>query len=230
MGTIYNFSESLSRIDSILSSILPEKAARTIPSVGDINSSSEYLSQATVIHVKYVIEPDMWHPEDKKLNLPVIQSFVSEAICIGGSSSCCKDIMIADDYLRLVYDTSLKTELNEALDDAARIRTLAMVVSKKAKLREYPMVKASVGMDYGTVSMFPVNLPDSRFPRFMWMGEAVERAKQNADKADDDIVISDVVWKNLTENNRKLFETDGLSFSTYRGKIVNIAMNNWIAK
>lgn len=230
MATIYNFSDSLSRIDSILSSNIPEKAARAIPSVENINSSSEYLSQATVIHVKFEIVPDMWHPVDKKLNLPIIQSFVSEAICIGGSSSCCKDIMIADNYIRLVYDTSLKTELNEALDDAARMRTLAMVVSKMAKQRAFPMIKASVGMDYGTVSMLPVNLHDSRFTRFMWMGEAVDRAEQNAEKADDDIVISDIVWKNLTENNRKLFETDGLSFSTYRGKIVNIAMNNWIAK
>ncbi|WP_028904476.1 hypothetical protein [Prevotella sp. P6B4] len=230
MATIYNFSESLSRIDSILSSNIPEKAARAIPSVENINSSSEYLSQATVIHVKYEIVPDMWHPVDKKLNLPVIQSFVSEAICVGGSSSCCKDIMITADYLRLVYDTSLKTELNEALDDAARIRTLAMVVSKLAKQREYPMIKASVGMDYGTVTMLPVNLIDSRYPRFIWTGEVVDRAQQNAGKADDDIVISDVVWKNLTDNNRKLFETDGFSFSTYRGKIVNIAMNNWIAK
>ena len=64
----------------------------------------------------------------------------------------------------------------------------------------------------------------------MWMGETIDRASRNADKADDDIVISDIVWKNLTENNRKLFEMEGLSFSTYRGKIVNIAMNNWVSK
>lgn len=230
MPAMYNFVESLKRIESILSTNIPEKAARSIPGVEEINSSSEYLTQATIIHVNYEIVPDMWRPMDKKLNLPVIQSFISEAICIGGSSSCCKDIMIADNYLRLIYDTSLKTELNEALDDAARIRTLAMVVSKKAKQHDFPTIKASVGMEYGKVSMLPVNLFDNRFPRFMWMGEAIENAEQNAGKADDDIVISDIVWKNLTDNNRKLFEADGLLFSTYRGKIVNVAMNNWIAK
>jgi hypothetical protein len=85
-------------------------------------------------------------------------------------------------------------------------------------------------MDYGSVSMLPVNINNNRFPRFIWMGDAIDRAKQHAEDADDDIVISDIVWKNLTENNRKLFELDNLSFTTYRGKIVNVAMNNWITK
>lgn len=231
MATIYNFIESLSRIEAILSSDIPEKAAGTIPSVEEIKTSAVYMPQATVIHVKYEIVTDMWHPVEKKFELPVIQSFISESINIGGSCSCCKDIMITDNYLRLIYDTSLKAELNEALDDAARIRSLAMVISKKAKQQAHPMIKASIGMDYGAVSMLPVNQRDSRFPRFMWMGKAIECAEQNAGKADDDIVISEIVWKNLTENNRKLFEMDSLAFSSYyRGKIVNIAMNNWIAK
>jgi hypothetical protein len=230
MVAVYNFAESLRRIDSILSSNIPEKAAKAIPREEDIDFSVVFLTQATVIHVNFEIVPNIWHPVDKKLHLPVIQSFVSEAIRIGGSSSCCRDIKVSDICLKLVYDTSLKTELNEAMDDAARIRTLAMVVSKKAKQREYPTIKASLGMDYGSVSMLPVNINNNRFPRFIWMGDAIDRAKQYAEDADDEIVISNIVWKNLTESNRKLFESDNLSFSTYRGKIVNIAMNNWVAK
>ncbi len=230
MITIYNFAESLRRIDSILSSNIPDKAAKAIPREEDIDSSAIVLTQATVIHVNFEIVSNIWHPVDEKLNLPVIQSFVSEAIRIGGSSGCCRDIKVTSKYLQLVYDTSLKTELNEAMDDAARIRTLAMVVSKKAKQREYQTIKASLGMDYGPVSMLPVNMNDSRFSRFIWMGDAIDRAKQYAEDADDEIVISNIVWKNLTESNRKLFESDNLSFSTYRGKIVNIAMNNWVAK
>lgn len=231
MATIYNFSESLSRIDAILSSKLPEKTAADIPIVEEIKSSAVYMPQATVMHVNFEIVTDMWHPVDDRLKQPIIQSFISETISIGGASSCCKDIMVTDTHLRLIYDTSLKTELNEALDDAARIRTLAMVISKKAKSKSYPMIKASIGMDYGVVSMLPVNLRDVRFPRFVWMGEAIECAEQNAKKADDDLVISPIVWKNLTDNNRKLFETDALGFTSYyRGRIVNIAMNNWITK
>lgn len=230
MVTIYNFTESLNRIDAVLSAKMPDKATGGIPAVEDIKPSVVYLPQATVIHVNYETVQDMWQPADEKYSLPVIQSYVSEAICIGGACSCCKDIIVTGKYLRFVYETSLKTELNEALDDAARFRTLAMVVSKKAKQRAYPMIKTAIGMDYGEVAMLPINLHDIRFPRFIWTGDAVERAESNAGKANDDIVVSDIVWKNLTENNRKLFEGDGLSFSTYRGKIVNIAMNNWIIK
>jgi len=230
MATTYNFTDSLERIDAMLASEIPEKPGRAIPSMEAINASAVYMPQATVIHVNFEIMPNIWHPVDVKYNLPVIQCFVSEAISIGGNSSCCKDIMVTDKCLCLVYDTSLKTELNEALDDAARVRTLALVVSKKAKQRGMPAIKASIGMDYGAVNMLPINLHDDRFSRFMWMGETIDRASRNADTADDDIVISDIVWKNLTENNRKLFEMEGLSFSTYRGKIVNIAMNNWVSK
>ena len=229
MTTAYNFAESLSRIDAVLSSDNPVNA-RGIPSVEEMNSSKVYLPQATVVHVNFEIVSDIWHLYDEKKELPVIQSFISEAMKIGGSSSCCQDIMVTEKYLRMVYDTSLKSELNEALDDAARVRTLAMVVSKKAKKRDFPMIKASIGMDYGQLSMLPINLNDIRFSRYLWTGKTIETAEKNASYANDDIVISDIVWKNLTESNRKLFEAEQLLSSFYRGKIVNVAMNNWVVK
>jgi hypothetical protein len=229
MITAYNFAESLDRIDAVLSSENPVNA-RGIPSVEEINPSKVYLPQATVVHVNFDIVSDMWHLYDENKELPVIQSFISEAMKIGGASSCCQDIMVTEKYLRMVYETSLKSELNEALDDAARVRTLAMVVSKKAKKHDFPMIKASIGMDYGQLSMLPINLNDIRFPRFLWTGKAIENAEKNAGFADDDIVISDIVWKNLTESNRKLFETEQLLAPYYRGKIVNVAMNNWVVK
>ncbi len=230
MATTYNFAESLNRIDAVLSAKIPDKAAGGIPVVETIDSSAVYMPQATVVHVNFEIEQDMWQPVDEKYSLPVIQSFIAEAMNIGGACECCKDIMIAEKYLRLVYDTPLKKDLNEALDDAARIKTLALVVSKKAKQKRMPLIKASVGMDYGAVTLLPVNLHDNRFSKFIWMGESVKRAEELAGKADDDIVISTIVWKNLTENNRKLFEAEYLLSTFYRGKIVNIAMNNWVIK
>lgn len=230
MATTYNFSESLNRIDAVLSARIPDKAAGGIPQFENIDSPAVYMPQATVIHVIFEIEQDMWQLVDEKYSLPVIQSFISEAMNIGGVCECCKDITIAANYLRFVYDTPLKKDLNEALDDAARIKTLALVVSKKAKQKRYPLIKASVGMDYGAVTLLPVNLHDYRFSRFVWMGEAVKKAEELAGKADDDIVISPIVWKNLTENNRKLFEAEYLLGTFYRGKIVNIAMNNWVTK
>ena len=229
MVTAYNFAESLSRIDDVLSSKNPMNT-RGIPNVEEINPSKVYLPQATVVHVNFEIVSDLWHSYDEKNELPVIQSFVSETMIIGESSSCCQDIMVTEKYLRMVYETSLKSELNEALDDAARIRTLAMVVSKKAKKRDFPMIKASIGMDYGQLSMLPINLNDIRFPRFLWTGKTIANAEKNARYADDDIVISDIVWKNLTESNRKLFEAEQLLATFYRGKIVNVAMNNWVVK
>ena len=140
------------------------------------------MPQATVVHVNYEIVHDIWQPAEKKFDFFVMQSFVSEAICIGGSCSCCKDIMVTEKYLCFVYETSLKAELNESMDDAARFRTLAMVVSKKAKQKGYPMIKASIGMDYGEVSKIPINLHDNRFPRFIWKGDAAERAEQTQAK------------------------------------------------
>lgn len=229
MTTAYNFAESLDRIDAVLSSDNPLNT-RGIPSVEEINPTKVYLPQATVVHVNFEIVSDMWHLYDEKKKHLVILSFISEAMKIGGSSRCCQDIMVTEKYLRMFYETSLKSELNEALDDAARVRTLAMVVSKKAKKRELPMIKASIGMDYGQLSMSPVNLYDIRFPRFLWNGNTIENAEKNAGFADDDIVISDIVWKNLTESNRKLFEAEQLLAPYYRGKIVNVAMNNWVVK
>ena len=84
MATTYNFTESLARIDSVFSAKMPDKAAGGIPALENINPSSVYIPHATVIHVNYEIMPDMWLPVEEKRNLPVIQSFISEAVNIGG--------------------------------------------------------------------------------------------------------------------------------------------------
>lgn len=110
MATSYIFIDSLKRVDDVLSSKIPEKAEGAIPKAEDINSVTVYLPQATVIHVRYEIVYDMWNPVDKKYELPVIQSFISEVISIGSVCTCCNDIIVADDYLLLIYDTPLKAQ------------------------------------------------------------------------------------------------------------------------
>ena len=64
---------------------------------------------------------------------------------------------------------------------------------------------------------------------FLWNGDAITTSHQMLDDADNSsILISKIVWNNLSESNQKLFSPQNVLSDNYEGNIVNVAMNNWL--
>ena len=67
------------------------------------------------------------------------------------------------------------------------------------------------------------------YKQYLWRGNAITKAKDMVENVDDGtILISKVVWNNLTDSNQKLFKLANIFEEVYEGHIVNIAMNNWL--
>ena len=64
---------------------------------------------------------------------------------------------------------------------------------------------------------------------FLWDGDAIKTSHKMLDDADNSsILISKLVWDNLSESNQKNFTPQNRLSGMYVGNIVNVLMNNWL--
>lgn len=213
------FEESLKRIADTL--IQPNPIVRDSIVLNEVSDRQPYLANATVLYVVVKSEEDS--PQ-------AMQSFLSGVTKIAMAHKNCKDVICEDDRLVIIYSTAFKEELNFALDDAARIRSLAMIVTKIGKQSGKGTIIVNIGMDFGIVELYHMGQDLNNRPMFGWRGPAIKNAKRNAEDANDELIISRTVWNNLTENSQILFTKQSAISENYRGKIINIMMNNWLTK
>lgn len=216
----YEFEDSLGRIAETMSYSTP-LVEENIPDNEGTSEKQPCFVKATVVFV--VIE-------QTGNSSQVMQSFISEASRIAKAHSNCKDVICFENRMVLIYSSAYKAELGYALDDAARIRSLSMVISRLGRKKGYGSIKVNVGMDYGLVEMYRMGSDMNETPNFAWRGNAIDNARKNAEDAQDELVITSVVWNNLSERNQKLFKMQSVLTENYVGQIVNIMMNNWLNK
>lgn len=216
----YEFEDSLKRITETMTYSSPLVEER-IPDKEGTSEKQPCFVKATVVYV--VMEKTENSPQ-------VMQSFISEASRIAKAHTNCKDVICFEDRMVLIYSSAYKAELGYALDDAARIRSLSMVISKLGRKKGYGSIKVNIGMDFGLVEMYRMGSDINESPRFAWRGTAIDNARKNAEDAQDELIITSVVWNNLSERDQKLFKMQSVLTENYVGQIVNIMMNNWLNK
>lgn len=216
----YVFEDSIGRISKIMTYSTP-LVQDSIPDEDETSEMQPCFVNATVVYV--VLETIGDSPQ-------VMQGFITEASKIVRAHENCKDVICSEDRMVLIYSTAFKAELENALDDAARIRSLSMVVSKLGRKKGLGTIKVNIGMDFGVVEMYKMCQNSTGNSHYVWRGKTINNAQKNANEAHDEIIITRVVWNNLSERNQKLFRMQSVLTENYRGQIVNIMMNNWLNK
>lgn len=226
MAQPYNFKDSLDRLERKLSAPIPENASESIPKNIDESNTKIYLTNATIMCVSYEESQSFLRHNIKGSENLSINGFVSESIAIGRANENCRDIVVYGNKILFVYSTPLKKDLERVIDDAARIRTLGFIVSKIASGKNVSGLEVNIGINYGSVSLIPVEII-SECRQYVWKGKTFENAVSLMEDAQGKILISPVVFDNLNEKTRELFERD-LGGESYSGSIVNVMMNNWL--
>ena len=164
---------------------------------------------------------------DESQNYKIIESFFSEACQIIRSNSSCRDIIVSNLTITAIYNTALKSEIDEVINDLARIRSLISIIEKKSNMPR-GLLDIRISACYSSLSMTVVESSEIS-KRFLWNGDAITTSHQMLDDADNSsILISKIVWNNLSESNQKLFSPQNVFSDNYEGNIVNVAMNNWL--
>ena len=226
MASIYNFIESLKRLDLRLNTQMDTKYLPGIPSYNECGTIGSQFVYGTVVVVKYSLPEGNLNISETKA-VKTLECFVSEVCEIFRSNQSCRDIIVGESMITAIYNTSMKTEINSLLDDMAMVSSISAVISKKAELGNKRII-VKIAACYDKLSMSIVEAKNT-YKQFLWRGDAINKAYVLSDKAiDGSILINKVVWNNLTDANQKLFGLNSIFEEVYEGHIVNIVMNNWL--
>ena len=222
----YNYLEGLERIDLRLQTNLDSNRIPTIPRFDECGSRGTILCYGTVVSIQLrPVEDEYKIDESQKLK--IIESFFSEACQIIRSNSSCRDIIVSNLTITAIYNTALKSEIDDVISDLARIRSLISIIEKKSNITR-GLLDIRISACYSSLSMTVVESSEMS-KHFLWDGDAIKTSHKMLDDADNSsILISKLVWDNLSESNQKNFTPQNRLSGMYVGNIVNVLMNNWL--
>ena len=222
----YNYLEGLERIDLRLQTNLDSNRIPTIPRFDECGSRGTILCYGTVVSIQLrPVEDEYKIDESQKLK--IIESFFSEACQIIRSNSSCRDIIVSNLTITAIYNTALKSEIDDVINDLARIRSLISIIEKKSNITR-GLIDIRISACYSSLSMTVVESSEIS-KHFLWSGDAIKTSHKMLDDIDNSsILISKLVWDNLSESNQKCFIPHNQLSGMYVGNIVNVVMNNWL--
>ena len=222
----YNYLEGLERIDSRLQSNIDSNRIPTIPRFDECGSRGTILCYGTVVSIQLrPVEDEYKIDESQKLK--IIESFFSETCQIIRSNSSCRDIIVSNLTITAIYNTALKSEIDDVINDLARIRSLISIIEKKSNITR-GLIDIRISACYSSLSMTVIESSEIS-KHFLWSGDAIKTSHKMLDDIDNSsILISKLVWDNLSESNQKCFIPHNQLSGMYVGNIVNVVMNNWL--
>ena len=226
MASNYNYLDGLKRIDLRLEANADSNRIPTIPRFEECGSKGTILCYGTVASIRLLpIEDENIVDESQKLK--IIESFFSEVCQVIRSNASCRDIILSGLTITAIYSTALKSEIDDVIGDLACIRSLIPIIEKKANVARGSF-DIRISACYGSLSMTVVESNEIS-KRFLWNGDAIKTSHKMLDDADNSsILISKLVWDNLSESNQKNFTPQNRLSGMYVGNIVNVLMNNWL--
>ena len=157
--------------------------------------------------------------------------FLSEIVAVMNGTNICAEVNIVGDCVSGIFNTSLKQEINEVLNTAARISSLIDVMNYKFEKNNIEQIEVGIGLSYGRALMIKAGYNGSSINDLVWMGEVVNEASElasygNQTYSDKETMVSNDFYENLNEHNQELLVWN-YSRNCYNGNIIWIEMNEW---
>lgn len=233
----YKFSESLSRMDSVLNEdISTIKEEKSIPIIDDKKSTNQIFCKVwcTTVCVRFLLKQESQNLKSRLKSFQVQRIFITEVIKLLNFNKLCMDVSVVGNTIMLIYNTPHKTNFEAIMDRLAMLNSLVNIINLKSKNRGLAKVIIGVGVDYNETLMIQSNpkITDS----IMWTGECQNRSLdmaytsinhvENSKYQNNPIRISFSVFNNLSTDYQKFFgKTEN---DVYSANFVNVNMNNLV--
>lgn len=234
----YKVEDSAKRIDDILNASNDNfKDNKTIPNRETLTFSNGFYVGVTAIFIDIVDSSNMTDEHKRPVLAKIYRSFISECVAIMNSSIMCKEININGDCVWGIFDTRTKTDIDTALNIAAKLSSLIMILNYKLNKKGYEQIQCGIGIDDGRALMIKAGYSGSGINDVVWMGDVVNSACHLSNKAGRDgrkkTVIGGNIYCNLSEKNKSFF-TQFYDYSEnsylYEANIIDIEMDEWYEK
>lgn len=234
-NTEYNFNESIIRIDNILNASNDSFEEKdNLPNRNSLTYTNGFYVDCAALFVDIRDSSIMTDKQRRPVLAKIYRSFISEMVALMNGYEKCKEVNINGDCVWCVCDTPYKKDIDEVFSLAAKVCSLADILNYKLNKKNYQTYDIGVGIDYGRALMIKAGYSGSGINDIVWMGDVVNQAchlcnEANSSLFDNRVFLSNIIYENLNENNKKLCTKDN-GRDIYQANIVNIEMNNWLRK
>jgi class 3 adenylate cyclase len=160
------------------------------------------------------------------------RAFISETVAVLNSDSSAREVNIVGDCVWAVYNTPLKSDIDDVFSLAAETNSLMKMLNYKLQKAGYSTpIRAGIGLSYGRALMIKAGYSGSGIQDVVYMGDVVNRAAKLAAQGSKTIwtppvMIDETFRSNLKEKNQKLTSQD-TQRGCYTADIINLVMNDW---
>lgn len=230
-NTTYNLENSLNRIDEILNAGNSNfEDADRMPTRDKLTYSNGYYVNCTAIFVDICDSSDMTDKHKRPVLAKIYRSFISEMVALFNSYVQCREISINGDCVWAVFDTPLKSDVDDAFSAVYYAHSLVNILNYKLAKKGYTTYEVNIGIDYGRALMIQAGYKGSGINDVVWMGDVVNSACHlcNEDRGlfGKPIFLTDVIYDNLNENNKALCKR--YCTGIYHSDAVSVELNNWL--
>lgn len=230
----YDFENSLKRIDEILDADNKQYEEKdTLPSRESLTFTNGFYVDCTALFVDICDSSKLPNYQNRPVLAKIYRSFISELVALFNGADNCKEVNIHGDCVWAVFDTPYKKDIDNVYSTACKANALVNILNYKLEKKDYKTYKVGIGIDYGRALMIKAGHKGSTINDVVWMGDVVNHAchlasfGNAANSSGNPMMLSDVIYKNLNDSNKKLCSYNNC-YLCYQSDAINIAMNKWL--
>lgn len=231
--TQYDLEKSVERISEILDgSDASYEDHKGIPSRDSLSFTNGYYVDVTVLFVDIRGSKELSEKHTRPVLAKIYRAYVSEIVAVLKGNMTVSEIYIEGDGVWAVFNTTTKTDVNSVFNTAAQVASLIDVLNVKLTKKGYSIIEVGIGLDDGESLYIKAGYKGSGINEVVWIGRVVGTCAAlcgygNKLWSDREIMVSEIVYGNLTDANKKLLEWSQAR-GCYHGFVVNVAMDQWV--
>lgn len=229
----YRHTDSKDRVDEILnSSDVNYEEKDSIPSRDQLTFTNGFYVNCSSMFVDIRGSKDLAGKYKRPTLARIYRCYLSEVVAVMRDHTKVCEVSIQGDCVWGVFDTNLKVNIDELISVSAKVSSMIDILNWRLDKKGIDSITVGIGMDYGRALMIKAGYKGSGINDVVWMGDVVNQASKlcaygNQSWNDSETMISNVIYNNLNDENKKLFSWS-TTRSCYQGNVVNTVMDEWL--
>ena len=229
----YKLEESIARIDEILKAEdCSYEEKDSIPPREQLTFTNGYYVYCTALFVDIRKSSELTDFHKNRVLAKLYRAYISEVAAVVTGNQQCREVNVVGDCVSGIFDTPSKSDINNVFWTAYSVSSLIDILNYRLRINKIREITVGIGAGYGRALMVKTGYKGSGINEVVWVGDVVNEASKlgsygNREYYDREIMVSDVFYNNLTDDNKKLLERN-IYRNCYHGNVVNTGMNDWL--
>ena len=233
--TNYDFDRSIERIPEILDTQDSKFADKdAVPSRGTLTYTNGFYVNVSALFVDMRGSKKLADQHTRPVLAKIYRSFISELVAVLKGHTKVQEVSIEGDCVWGVFDTPKTFHVDELFHAAGRASSLIDILNHFYRPRNITKIDVGIGLAYGRALFIKAGYKGSSINEVVWAGDVVNEAAQlcsygKSTALDNRIMLSNVLYDNLCDDNKKLCSSNPLRGCRH-ANIRNIPMNDWLKR